>query len=84
MYNVRERVINIIKQVMQDETDVQEFFETNDKILDLGISSLQFIQMIVYIEQEFDIEFDDEINLESFYDFNNLTTYIVEKLQGIK
>lgn len=82
MDDIRERTIRILTQVLQDKTNVHEFFDSNNNIQDIGISSLQFIQMIVYLEQEFDIEFDDDISLDAFYDLSYLLTYLEKKIQG--
>lgn len=39
----------------ENETDIQ----LSSKILDLGLNSIDFIKILVFVEDEFGIEFDD-------------------------
>lgn len=57
---------------------------TEDDLSVLGINSVSFIKLVVEIEQEFDIEFEDDS-----LDFNNLKTIkdindYIEKLLSAK
>lgn len=52
----------------------------NEKMTDLNINSISYIKMIVAIETEFDIEFDDEfLDLNKFPTVKSLIDYVNEK-----
>lgn len=54
-----------------------------DKITfnDLGVNSLNFIKIIVEIEDEFEMEFDDDqINYDLLNNINDLVSLIEEKI----
>lgn len=54
-----------------------------DKITfnDLGVNSLNFIKIIVEIEDEFEMEFDDDqINYDLLNNINDLVSFIEEKI----
>ena len=49
-------------------------------LIDIGINSLNFVALAVFIESEYEFEFDDEmLNYERFETFADLYQYIVRK-----
>ncbi len=78
--NIKERVISILAAnyifINYDEENVDLLLYIED--------SIQFISFVVELEQEFDIEFPDElIGLESFRYINDICV-IIEELQKNK
>ncbi|MGR6765254.1 acyl carrier protein [Paenibacillus sp. T2-29] len=66
----------IIKNIIFEVADISP--STN--LIDLGITSILFIEIIVSIELKFDIEFDDEdLLFDNFIDVNSLFEYVVER-----
>lgn len=77
--DTKERIIKIINKIV-DKIDgkVQVNNETN-LICDCGFDSIQLIQLIVMVEDEFDIEIeDDELEMHNISIVGNLVN-IVEK-----
>lgn len=75
MSDLRERLLNIISVVLDREITVEISDDT--KLADLDIDSLSFIQIVVGIEKEFGIQFDDTmLDIESLPDFSQLEKYI--------
>lgn len=75
MSDLRERLLNIISAVLDREITVEISDDT--KLTDLDINSLSFIQIVVGIEKEFGIHFDDTmLDIESLPDFSQLEKYI--------
>ncbi len=73
---IKCKLEKIINEILVTE-DIKGIGE-NDS---LGLNSVQFIQLVVEIEKEFDIEFaDDDLNLSNFGSLNSLIAYIVNKL----
>lgn len=76
-----------IKQVITKHVDIALDFDkiNNDNYLDeIGINSINFIRMIIELEEEYDIQFDiDRLGIESFEKVGNLIFY-VDKLVGAK
>ena len=49
-----------------------------------NIKSIQYIKLLVCIEEEFDIEFDDEdLGMNRFDSLEKLATYVAEKINNI-
>lgn len=52
-------------------------FNTDADIAGMGINSLMFIKLIIEIENEFDMEFDDDdLDMENLNTFGDLIKYI--------
>lgn len=79
--DVNQKVIEIIKS----NTSVKNLKESDFKhlkIQQLGINSLNFIKIIVELENAFDIEFDDtQINYELMSDITRLVDLIEKMIQ---
>lgn len=76
-----------IKEILKDE--FEEYINVSIEVLDInatfdtfGIDSLNFIKMIVLIEEKFDITFDDEMLDYNISGTLNKLTNIVEELKG--
>lgn len=80
MSDLRVRLLNIISAVLDREITVEISDDT--KLADLYIDSLRFIQIVVAIEKEFGIHFDDTmLDVNSLPDFSHLEKYI-EKMMN--
>lgn len=77
MDNIKEKIIEIIKKICSTDIDLATFFSNNDDLGKIGLSSLQYIQLIVYIEEEFGVEFGvDAFQEEYFKNFNKIIEFI--------
>lgn len=78
---------NRIKQVIAKHIDIAMDIDkiNQDTFLDeIGVNSINFIRMIIEIEEEYEIQFDiDMLGLESYEKVGNFIAY-VEKLVGTK
>lgn len=74
-----------IKRIITKHIDIALEIEEigNDHYLDqIGVNSINFIRMIIEIEQEYEVEFDIEmLGIESFEKVGNFIAY-AEKLVG--
>lgn len=72
---------NITKKVREivDEEDLQLNVETI--IESIGLNSIGFIKLLVFLEDEYEIEFDDDdLNFEKYSTFGNIINKINEKV----
>lgn len=79
---VGEKIIKIITKCMDNNSDFTDTIAiTLETSLDeLNISSIDFIKVIIELEEEFDLEFDNEMLLyEAFTDINSIVKYIIKK-----
>ena len=77
MDNVKNSVISVLKQIIDSDLNLVEYFSTEKDLGGIGLSSLQYIQLIVLLEETFNIEFgDDAFQEEYFKDINKLVEYI--------
>lgn len=59
MSEIEKILINIIKRC-DNSVDTDEINNKTDLVNDLGFDSISIIQLVVELENEFDIEIDDE------------------------
>lgn len=77
---IEEKVANILLNNVQNKgLTAEQLLESDFRTL--NINSLNFIKIIVALEEEFDIEFDDnQINFELFGKVSNIVS-LIEELQ---
>ena len=74
---MRKQIINILKVNTECTTKISE----SSLLSDLGISSLDFVKIIVEIETEFGFEFEDgKLSLLEFPTVQSLIDYAKEKV----
>lgn len=77
---IREKLKNIILGIVdQEEYDLQ----LEDNLEDiLGYTSVDYIQMIAEIEEQFDIEFDiEDLDLECYNTYGSLIDLVKKKIK---
>ena len=69
---------NEIFQIVKESLELEQAeIQIKDSVEQHAIDSLKYIQMIVALEEHFDIEFDDEmLGIQYFRDFEELVDYI--------
>lgn len=75
--NISERVASIIQDTLQ--VSRSEFAQT-ENLIELGMTSLSFVKLIVVLETEFNIEFDDDDFLMDKFEFlDDFVSYVQKK-----
>ena len=75
-----KRVLEIISESLDDGRNQNVTLEST--LEQLNVASIDFIKIIVGLEEEYDIEFDDEMLLfESFMDVTSIVDYVLKKLE---
>jgi acyl carrier protein len=79
---MKERIITMIKDACAlAESNINE----KTKLSEISLDSLSFIQLIVNLEDEFDIQFEDEeLNIYDFKTVNDLVDIVEEKINEKK
>ena len=78
--DIRAQLAQIIADNLEGEETLEQLKE-NDDLTELEINSILFIKIIVSIENQFNIEFDDEaLDYSKFVSMENLIYYVQEKL----
>ena len=76
MNNVEVKVKEIIIQVLNVESPIDEL-KCNDLIEYYGINSVDALEILIHIENEFDIEIDEEhLNAELINNIASVVKYI--------
>lgn len=72
-----------VKTIIRASIDIQiqeDSINLKNRFSDFGIDSLLYIKIVVLIENEFGLKFDDDaLNMETFSDIQSFITYIVSK-----
>lgn len=78
---VKEKLIEILADVKENESLKNEINDATDLINDLGLDSLQMINFLLRLEDEFDIEFDfDNLDYSQMLSFGKLNKYIEKQV----
>lgn len=78
--DTRARLANIIADNLDGEKTLEQL-KVNDNLTELEINSIMFIKIIVGVENQFNIEFDDEaLDYSKFVSMESLVHYVQEKL----
>lgn len=74
-------VFDKLKKLIVEQFNVEEDAVTMDATLeDLGADSLDMVELVMAMEEEFDIEFADE-DVEKLHSVEDLVEYINGKIQ---
>lgn len=79
---VEDKVKKVIIEHLKLEKTVEELDSNKDFLLEsLGLNSIDALELLLKIEQEFDIEIDDEdLNAELVRSISSLSEYVFKKL----
>ena len=78
MENVTERVKKVIKEVIGTEEIVSE----DTMLKELGYDSLKNVELVVMLEEEFDIRFDDSMLSQNNFETVSGIIHFVEESLG--
>lgn len=79
MKNMKDRIVNIINEIMNKE--FVTINDENENLIDCGMDSVCFIQMVIALESEFDCEIPDEkIMFKSMNTINKIADVIVKAI----
>ena len=82
--DTKERIINIICNNLEN-ISINDILDNQNDLLKLGINSIVFIKIIVELEKELDIEFDDEmLDYQKFNSLDVLCDYVDKCLNDSK
>lgn len=77
---MEKKIKEIINEVMNFETPAEDIVD-NNLIETYGINSIDALEILIHMENEFDIEIDEEdLNAELIDSISNLTECITNKL----
>lgn len=78
-----KKVLKIIKKIIDFPQSNDLFLESNFN--DIGISSVQFVKIVVEVEKNFNFEFDDHmLQVTNFNTIKSMIDYIESKLKELK
>lgn len=73
----KTKIRNFVERFFRNEN-----FGDDDNIFDNSVNSLFAMQLVLFVEKEFDIEVDnDEIDLANFNSINAIANYIESKTE---
>ncbi|WP_164744510.1 acyl carrier protein [Paenibacillus xylaniclasticus] len=76
LFSLEEIILAKINKVLNKEISV----DYNSNLIDEGLDSIKCIDLIVHLEMEFDIEFDDEdLVIENFSTIHKISKQLTDK-----
>lgn len=77
--NIYEQIYEVVNELINDKNN--EYQITGSSYEEMITNSLDFIQMIVKLEQKFDIEFEDDVLVSDIFNsIDTLEKYIEDKI----
>lgn len=77
-----ERIENIILTVLKIEPEIIKELSPDETLNRIGVDSVNFIEIVISLEEEFNIAFeDDELLLQNLNTINKLKNVISNKLK---
>lgn len=74
--DTREKIVEILVTLTENE-ELRERLKESPALTNIGVNSLIFVKLVVELEDEFDITFDDEkLDYEGFANLDDLRRYI--------
>ena len=74
--DTKDKIRSFVERFFKNES-----FGDDDNIFEYSVNSLFAMQLVLFIEREFDIEVDnDEIDLSNFNSINAIAAYIGSKI----
>lgn len=78
---IREKVVEILKEVV-NRTIPDNWLERGGQLQELSIDSLEYIKIVVGLENIFDVEFEDEaLDLAKFTNVDDICEYITKLIK---
>lgn len=81
--NIRDKVIDMLKEVLAGEGgDITEL-GPDDDLSAFGINSVTFIRLVLALEMEFGVSWDDEeLVYDNFLTVNNIIQYVESSMEN--
>lgn len=79
MNDLKARLIETVRRntsVLYEEVEIEKI---NDFIAELEMDSVVIMQLLIDIEETFDIQFDDDLDYDQIRSFQKLLEYILRK-----
>ncbi|MBJ7930798.1 hypothetical protein JDS81_16060 [Bacillus cereus group sp. N31] len=77
---LKEKIIKVLAQTLRLDINVIEKYGENENLTSLLVKSITTIQLIIKLEEEFDIEIaEEDLNLENFDTINKINTLLEGK-----
>ena len=81
----KELIVKKVIKIIEEEFDSVSVESTDANLLDSGLNSVDIIQLIIHIEEDFGFEFPDEdLEIENFRSIDVLSEYISGKIEANK
>ncbi len=78
---LKSKVLKVVSDVLP-EIDIDNIDMSAELTKKYGVNSVSVIQLIVALEQEFDIQYEDsELALGLYYDMNDLVDSVASKVK---
>lgn len=78
MSDIKKKLIVIISTILKDSS-VEEYLLNDDDLISIGLNSIKFIRLVVEIEKEFNLEFEDDmLDYTNFKSLEDLSEYVAK------
>lgn len=79
--NIRDKVMEMLKEVLADEGGEVAALGPDDDLSAFGVNSVTFIRLVLALEMEFGVSWDDEeLVYNNFLTVNNIIQYVESSL----
>lgn len=80
---IQEKIIDILSKITEEKVKKEEINKQTNIIDDIGLDSLQMINFILMLEDDFNIEIDfEEIDYDMLLSVQGIVDFITKKLES--
>ena len=77
-----QKILDIINSTLKEQLSITVDVDTTSRLIDIGIDSIGFMVLIVYLENDLDVEINVELILEKEYSLITIGDMIDIILKG--
>lgn len=79
--DIKARVLTMLREVLDDNKEQLDTIGSNEDLSVLGINSITFIRIVLALEMEFGVSWDDDdLEYQNFLTIENIVNYITDSM----
>lgn len=79
--DIKARVLTMLREVLDDNKEQLDTIGSNEDLSVLGVNSITFIRIVLALEMEFGVAWDDDdLEYQNFLTIDNIVNYITASM----
>jgi acyl carrier protein len=75
--DLKQKVMTMLKEILEEDGDQLDHIGPDDDLSAFGVNSMTFIRLVLALEMEFGVSWDDDdLQYQNFLTINNIVHYV--------